>query len=36
MDAVHDAKTNYYVNSKEEELTSDRRKEEINHGQNGI
>jgi len=36
MGSTHDAKTNYYVNSKEEELTSDSRKEEINHGQSGI
>lgn len=36
MDSIHDAKTNYYVNSEEEELTFDSRKEEINHGQSGI
>lgn len=36
MDLIHDAKTNYYVNSEEEELTFDSRKEEINHGQSGI
>lgn len=30
---MKDAKTNYHVNLREEELTSDWRKEEMNHGQ---